>query len=142
MKKLIFLGVALLGFALTADAQCSKGAAAAGTGAACCKGKAASTAATAPATGATTVSADVDRALAADKSVEKRVCSHSGTVSYVRKVSANGKVGFEDVSFDATTGTFASKAKSCGSGAPGAGKCCAKPAGAAKASTPAPTSRT
>ncbi len=127
MKKLFFVLLCTAGFSLTASAQCSgsKTAEAAAPAKACCSSKTASTGAACQPGKTASASTGVEAALAADKSVEKRVCSTSGTTSYVRRVSAGGQTSYEDVTFDEASSTFVSKAKSCGKGAaPG---CCAKP---------------
>lgn len=79
-----------------------------------------------------------EKAAAADQSIEKRVCEHSGKVSYVRKdvCEKSGKVSYTSVSYDAAKGQFVALEENaveskagCGSSAKGAAKegasCCA-----------------
>lgn len=74
-----------------------------------------------------------DKAAAADDNIEKKVCEHSGKVSYVRKdvCEKSGKVSYTDVTYDATAGKFVSlesaeKGKACGSKAKASGCCASK----------------
>ncbi len=92
MKKLFFFAAFLVAASLTTvNAQCSKSKTAGAKSACCAKTKAAT---------ATAVSADA--------SIEKRVCSDSGKVSYFKNetCAVSGTVKSTEVSFDATTGTF------------------------------------
>ncbi|MBP7273379.1 MAG: hypothetical protein KA974_06035 [Saprospiraceae bacterium] len=116
MKKL-FLLLMLSGFVFAAQAQsCAKS----------CSKKASTTA----------ISKDSDAVLvaaekvaASDKSIEKRVCEHSGKVSWVRKTENAGVASYEDVQFDGATAKFVSlnTAPTKAACSKGEGKaCCAK----------------
>ncbi|MDO8970591.1 MAG: hypothetical protein Q7U74_07885 [Saprospiraceae bacterium] len=136
MKKAIFFFAFFLTVGIvSADAQCSKSAAAS-AGPSCCSSKAA-------------------KAASADASIEKRQ-AEDGSISYVRKeADAQGSVKFVSVQYDEAANAFvnaapkgaaagvategmtkksctASEKKACAGSAAGASKaCCAKPANGA-----------
>lgn len=129
MKKIVFLFGFFLAIGLgTATAQCSKGKAA------CCKSK--GTAAVGTTNDAVTEAALV--AASTDPSIEKKVCEHSGKVSFHKKAvdPMSGSVSTTEVRYDEAKAQFVSiteegvaapaEKKACGTNASGAKACCKK----------------
>jgi hypothetical protein len=99
MKHLLFSVLFLFMGLVTVSAQCNKSASKA-----CCASKSAA----ASTTSAVSIS-DVDAVIAASNgSISKRMCEHSGTVSYFEKsvCTTSGKISWDEVQFDNEKKTF------------------------------------
>ncbi len=146
MKKLVFLFSFVLVAGMASAQSCSKSAKKA-----CCASKAKTAAVqTTPTTQVASVIAEADALAMADETIEKKVCSASGKVSYHQKsvCAKSGKISSSEVMYDAEEKAFVNAAtnnmvksttaeaatvgkkevKACTKGAKSCAKSCAKKA--------------
>lgn len=120
MKKFIFsifFFTLMVAGAQAQKSSCAKTCTKSGAASAACQSKAPAAASVSTAN----ASLGAEKMASLDPSIETRTCPVTGTVSYVRKETAqDGQVKFVDVSYDASTSTFVNvapvKAEGTGTG--------------------------